>query len=322
MQTIDQINAGGRAFDSTAGLTQEELRTLEARIIEPREKENIAQQVFPIFSDMPPYAKEVRHDQVVGRTYRDTDDGQNRDADSELSNDLQYVEQEIERRVHPVISRTLAAELLWQDVEAARDNNRDIRETKTNLIRTGHTRFLERITWLGSSTYSGIEGAAETSNAQTVNPANNNDWPTKISSGNQDLLVQDITDTVEQLGNKEGFEPPFPVVLPKDRWALASNTYVALDQGSELSVLDVAMNNSMVGEIFFSQDLENTSAGNSHTMVAVADQEQYLDLVLPEPVNMLDPRRKMNENVVLRARQVTGGLRIKDDQAIVQMDGI
>lgn len=320
MKDLNTIS-DGRAFDSTAGLTEEELNFLENRLIQPREKELIAQLFFPVFDSAPPYAKSVENDRVINRNFRDEDNDQNEEFNSAIETDFQLVDQEVERRTHPIFKRVLGADLPWDEVAAARDQGRDINESKTNLLRTAHQRFLERLVWLGSNVYD-LEGAGTTADATQVAPENGNDWPTKIANGNEDGLVRDITDTAEAVAELPGFQPPIDVAIPKDRFTLASNTYIALDQGSELTVLDIARENSTIGEIFSSVDLEDTDGAGQHTMVAADNREQFMDIVLPEAMMMMDPWQQKNGNILLRTRQVNGGLRLKDAEALAQMDGI
>lgn len=321
MKDLNTMTSDARSFDSTAGLTEEELRFLEDRLIQPREKQLIAQLFFPVFDAAPPWSKSVENDRVVNRNFRDEDNDQNEEFNNAAETDFQLVDQEVERRNHPIFKRVLGAVIPWDEIEAARALGRNINENKTNLLRTAHQRFLERLVWLGSNVYD-LEGAGTTADATQVAPENANDWPTKIGNGNEDGLVRDITDTVEAVHELPGFEPPIDVAIPKDRFALASNTYIALDQGSELTVLDIARNNSNVGEIFPSVDLEDTDGVGQHTMVAADNREQFMDIVLPQAMMMMDPWRKKNDDVLIRTRQVNGGLRIKDAEAIAQMDGI
>ncbi len=316
---------------SASGLREEDLRYLENRLVSFREEELTGRLLVPVTSDAPWWAKEVQHDEVVDRVYRDEENEENDEFTAEQATEFMQVEEDIEPRTNAQLYRVLGYELKAQEVAAARENDRPIRTRGTRVMRRAHFRFEDRLIFLGSTAY-GIPGLATTGNAQTVAPLNANDWPTKLANGNPEDILADVDRAVEQLENQVGMMPPWDLGIPRDRYALLNRTRIAPTQGDTRTLLEIIENKENVGQVVPVSQLEDTDGAGQHTLLALAPdanpdenedaEEPNFDVLTSDIARMLDPQTLRNDNVLLRSRITTAGLRIFDADAIVQMDGV
>ena len=320
MKSVTNLNKteDARAQDSMA-LTEEELRQLQEEVVQPRLRELTLMQFLPVDDTTPDWATSVDWDEITGVNLRSEQNAQNDDFSNPEETEVQNIEIKAERQNQAIFRRYLGAELQSHKIEAARAHGTDIRTQKTEYLRIAHNRFRDRLGILGADSY-GLSGLATVSGVQTPSPLNGNDWPTKASNGNETDIVDDFLTIAENIAALPGFEAPVDFLIPTDREAFLGKTFTALDQGSDKSILQVVKDSPMVGEIYSSTLLEDVSG--SHVALAAANESRYMDFLLPNAVEFLDPMEMENENIKLRTKQVVGGLRVKDTQAISRMSGV
>jgi hypothetical protein len=324
MKSVRNLNATTDAkAQDTAALTEEELRQLQEEVVQPRLRELVMTRYLPVDDSTPDWATSVDWDEITGVNFRSEQNAQNDDFSNPEQTEIDKIEMKAERQNQGIFRRYLGAELQKHKVDAARAHGTDIRTQKTRLLRTAHNRFRDRLGILGADSY-GVEGLANVSGVQSVTQVTAADtWPQYASNGNETDIVDDFLSLAQAVVELDGFQAPVDFLIPEDRHAFLSKTFTALDQGSERSILDMVQDNVLVGEILSTSLLEDVaSQSNEHVAIAAANESQFMDFLLPNAIEFLDPMEQQNENILLRTKQVVGGLRVKDSQAIARMTGI
>lgn len=306
--------------DSSTGLTERELEQVEAQILEPREEEMIAPMVFTQNTNAPAWIKSVTYDKVIDRYYRELEDTNNAEFDSTGGTEFQIVDQNVQRRSNLVFKRFLGARLPWDEVEASRAQNRDIESSATSNLRKANNRFRERLSFLGSKKYE-IPGAAT---ATGITSITGNDWTSSSTGG--DKILADVDDMIESLLSEPGFSGPFEIVLARKAYSQLATRRVAPGQGDTRTILEIVEMNPMVANVRATMYLDEVElfdgTDEGACGLAVASEPEHVDLLVPEPMMMRDPMRQKDDSILLRTLQSIGGLRIKDEKAIVKITGL
>lgn len=316
----------GIRLDSMSGLTERELTFFESELVDFDERELVARRIFTVNSDAPPWAKEIEYKERTDIDYRDEDVADNQDVQNPRDTEVQLIDSNVVPRTNAVFRRLLGALLKWHEVAAARDTG-NIENIDTNApgdIRRGHLRFEDRVVFLGIGAW-GVPGLATSTAVQTTSPIDSTqsgDTLWTAAGKTEEDIVRDIFDMLEQLDNENGVQPPYDIGLPQDRFSLVDNTFVALDQGSELTLLDIVRNSEKVGQVYDTPLLEDTDGAGRHDAIATDSREENLDIISPQDPTMLADREQDNRDVLLRAQFVTGGARIKDGDAVVRLEDI
>lgn len=312
----------GQALDSMA-LTEEEMRDLQEQVVEPRLRELTLQRFLPVDDTPPDWVTSVDWDEITGVNFRSEQNAQNDDFGTSSDTETERIEVKAERQNQAIFRKYLEAEIDSQKIEAARAHGTEIRTQKTRYLRMAHNRFRDRLGILGADSY-GVSGLANVSGVQSVAQVTSADtWEDYIANGNEVDIVEDFLSLAQAIVELDGFEAPVDFLIPEDRHALLSKSFTALDQGSDKTILQVVMDNPLVGDILSTSLLEDVSSqSDEHVAIAAANEQQFMDFLLPNAIEFLDPWPLKNENVILRTKQVVGGLRVKDSQAIARMTGI
>lgn len=320
------------ALDSVSGLTERELTYFESEMVDFDERELVARRILTVNDDANNYDKTIEYKEETDVDYRDEDDPDNQDFNNPRETELQMIDSEVDEKTNPLFRRLLGAMLKWHEVEAARDTG-NIENIDTNAptkLRRGHMRFEDRIVFLGATAW-GVDGLATSSDVQTTSPIDSTgsgDTLWTDSGKTPEDIVRDMFDAIEQLDNENGKEPPYNMALPQDRYSLIDNTFVALDQGSELTLLDLVRNATQdngepkINTIVNTPLLEDTNGSGRHDVLVMDPDEDNVDIITPEDPVMLPDRPQDNEDVLLRSRFVTGGARFKDGNGVVRLENI
>ncbi len=329
MKNVKNVNdSTSKAVDSSAGLTEEEFRRLERAVVEPRERELVTLDFFPVSGEMPSFLKNREYNKVIKRNLRSEDNDQQSTFVTNIDSQIHLVEEESERRVNPMFWQVLGAEIDRDELDASREMGMDLDTRKANLLRRAHSEAIERVNLLGDDGV-GFDGAANNDDVISASPTEENgdkEWGEKSA----DLITEDISRLTQPLLAVSGANPPFDMLVSQEAYSQLASRYVATDQGGTRLALEFVSEHPLVDEIMWSDLLDDVEGDRVALMADNTTQPDggglHHEVLLPVPPRMAPGQRSErvldNGNVQIISEMKTGGLVFKDDQAIARMEGI
>ena len=290
-----------------------ELDYVKARAYDVKYTELSGMRVIPSVFDTPAWAETI--------TYRMWDEVGMAKIISNYADDLPRVDV-FGKEYHSAV-RTLGDAYGYnlQEIEAARGVGKPLDAMKSRVARNMQDRKLNQIIWTGDAP-SGLQGALThpniTHSAAAAGAGGGTSWDGKTGIE----MYKDLADAVTGVAEVSmQMHKANKIIMPGGRLTKLQTTFLAIEGGSAMTVFSAFKQNFPNVVIETAEELANTAAGNTDSMMVGEFTEENMAHEFVAPFRQLPPQVR-NLEWVINCLSRTGGVVLRYPLAFVVIEGI